>query len=177
MGLTMTWDVSDALTLKSLTGYRDVKRIFYQDYADSFQVGFRTFDDVRFHQFSQELQALGTLFNDRRRLPARPLLLQGGRESLRERADQGRSRGSIFDPLCARQGPRRPRGGRVQGDLRAGHVDAAILDDRLELTLGGRYTKDDARREPHAAEPLPADSTPTPGVRTGAVLRLRDGVL
>jgi iron complex outermembrane receptor protein len=140
MGLTLTWDVNDALTLKSLTGYRDVKSIFYQDYADSFLAGFRTFDDVRFHQFSQELQAIGSIFDDR-------LDYLIGLYYFKEGA-------SHFENVQITDVGGVPATFFVYKD-RDVHADAeskavfaqltwtpAILDDRLDLTIGGRYTKD-----------------------------------
>jgi iron complex outermembrane receptor protein len=143
MGLTLTWEISDALTLKSLTGYRDVKSIFYQDYADSFQVSFRTFDDVRFHQFSQELQALGTLFDDRV-----DYLL--GLYYFDESASHFENvlirdiPSFDFDPLL-----RLDKDRDVHADAESQAIFAQvtwtppILDDRLDLTIGGRYTKDE----------------------------------
>jgi iron complex outermembrane receptor protein len=140
MGLTLSWEISDALTLKSLTGYRDVKSIFYQDYADSFLAGFRTFDDVRFHQFSQELQALGTIFDDR-------LDYLIGLYYFKEGA-------SHFENVQITDVGGVPTTFYLYKD-RDVHADAeskavfaqltwtpAILDDRLDLTIGGRYTED-----------------------------------
>jgi iron complex outermembrane receptor protein len=142
MGLTLTLDVNDALTLKSLTGYRDVKSIFYQDYADSFLVSFRTFDDVRFHQFSQELQALGTIFDDR-------VDYLVGLYYFKEGA-------SHFENVEIRDVPSVDFDGLLLLDKdRDVHADAEskaifaqvtwtppIFDDRLDLTFGGRYTED-----------------------------------
>jgi iron complex outermembrane receptor protein len=141
MGLTLTWDVNDALTLKSLTGYRDVKSIFYQDYADSFLAGFRTFDDVRFHQFSQELQALGSLFDDRLDYLIGLYYFKEGAshfENVQITTDIG---GVPSNFLLDKDRD-------VHADAESKAIFAqltwtpAILDDRLDLTIGGRYTKD-----------------------------------
>ena len=35
-GLTLTWEVSDNFTIKSLTGYRELDDDIYQNYASAF---------------------------------------------------------------------------------------------------------------------------------------------
>ncbi len=65
-GLTVSWDISDDLQIKSVTGYREVEQSIYQDYgANRFTP--RLFANVPFDnsqdQFSQELQVLGKLMD------------------------------------------------------------------------------------------------------------------
>ena len=54
-GLTLTWQASDALTIKSLTGYRELNFDAFQDYAESFGISSNSFDRVENDQFSQEI--------------------------------------------------------------------------------------------------------------------------
>lgn len=63
---TAAWDVSDDVTIKSLTGYRKVSNDTYQDYltgvvaqAPLFTIGF----DQSQKQFSEELQLIGSVFD------------------------------------------------------------------------------------------------------------------
>ena len=160
-GLTLAWEVNDALTLKSLTGYRDLGTTYFQDYAESFFVGFRSMDDIQSHQFSQELQAVGSLFDGRIEyivglyhfeeagrhyqnsvitevLPP-PLLLEKNRYVSMESESQAVFAQATWTPQ--------------------------VLDDRLDLTFGARYTKDERSAErrtlnkffgiPIAVEPAP----------------------
>ena len=72
-GLTVTWDVNDALTIKSLTGYRRLNWHAYQDYMESFAaisesaglvplgmpLSFLSEDLIHDYQLSQEFQFIG----------------------------------------------------------------------------------------------------------------------
>ncbi len=71
-GLTLNYQVSDTLTIKSLTGYRELDTKYYQDYADvflsaipsygiAFATGFLTADAITSKTFSEELQAIGSI--------------------------------------------------------------------------------------------------------------------
>jgi iron complex outermembrane recepter protein len=68
--LTASWKISDALTLKSISAYRDLDNYDYQDYLSYFPTAVTGFtiaivqDDLQQKQWSQELQALGTLFGE-----------------------------------------------------------------------------------------------------------------
>ncbi len=66
-GLTLTWEVSDNFTIKSLTGYRELDDDIYQNYVSAFSTPgspfpteFVTFDTLDTEQFTQELQFLGS---------------------------------------------------------------------------------------------------------------------
>ena len=148
----MTWDVSDSLTIRSLTGYRDLEMSFFQDYNESFNfnvgtydapflfpLGFQSADDIDMDQFSQELQFIGSAFDDK-------LTYTAGLYYFRE--------DGTHDEVVSVQIP--AFGVDDPGDNR--HVDAEsksqaiyaqvtwtppILDDRLDLTVGARYTEDD----------------------------------
>ena len=67
-GLTLAWEVSEELTIKSLTGYRDLHWTTWQDYMESFTTDFTamgpistvSYDVLDNHQFTQEFQFIGT---------------------------------------------------------------------------------------------------------------------
>lgn len=69
-GLTISWDVLENLTIKSLTGYRDLNSRFNQNYADSFtaapgeSLNLITENIIKQHQFSQEIQLIGSFFDE-----------------------------------------------------------------------------------------------------------------
>jgi iron complex outermembrane receptor protein len=64
-GLTLSWNINDALTVKSLTGYRTLDFNAYQDYADVFTLaplfpyGLNVRDQISTYQFTQEFQLTG----------------------------------------------------------------------------------------------------------------------
>ena len=160
-GLTLSWEVSDALTLRSLTGYRDVGTVYHQDYAEAFMTGFRTFDDIQYHQVSQELQAVGSLLDGRIEYVAGLYYFkESGRHFENVLITE------LFPPPLLLSKDRF-----VDAESKSKAVFAQVtwtpqvLDDRLDLTLGARYTKDErsASREllntffgfPIAQEPAP----------------------
>lgn len=62
-GLTLTWDITDNLTFKSITGYVGLDDAFSTDFSGSgFVIGGT---DVDADQYTQEFQLLGSAFNDR----------------------------------------------------------------------------------------------------------------
>ena len=146
-GLTLSWEVSDSLTLRSLTGYRDVTTEWSQDYGDSFFVGFRTLDDVEFDHFSQELQALGTLFDDR-------IDYLVGLYYFEEQGDHFQNLvirdlpTFPFDPLLRLS---KDRDVSAEAESKAIFAQLTwtppVADDRLDITVGGRYTEDERQAE------------------------------
>jgi iron complex outermembrane receptor protein len=160
-GLTLSWDVSDGLTLRSLTGYRDVGTVFHQDYAESFMTGFRSFDDIQYHAFSQEVQAVGSLLEGRIDYVAG---LYYFKESGRH--FQNVLITDLFPPPLLLSKDRLVE---AESKSRAAFAQLTwtppVLDDRLDLTFGARYTKDERSAErnllntyfgfPIAQEPAP----------------------
>tara|TARA_B110001452_G_scaffold52783_1_gene40255 strand:+ start:4777 stop:7110 length:2334 start_codon:yes stop_codon:yes gene_type:complete len=63
--LSIKWDISDSLTLKSITGYRDLDAVFARDADASPLTIVHFFDDFQSEQFSQEIQLLGSSFNEK----------------------------------------------------------------------------------------------------------------
>lgn len=135
--LTASWQVTDALTLKSITGYRELDNETYQDYHSGV-LGpvpiFITSWDSTQDQFSQELQAIGSALDER-------FMYVAGLYYLDESADS-------FDSTNV-------PGRRVRTDrtitidnsayalYAQGTYTPAALDGRLHVTAGARWSQDD----------------------------------
>lgn len=62
--LTIEWDVSDELTVKSISSYRDLDENVNTNYGGVFSVGLITDATVEQEQWSQEIQFIGNAFDD-----------------------------------------------------------------------------------------------------------------
>jgi iron complex outermembrane recepter protein len=149
-GLTLGWDISDSFTVKSLTGYRELKVDGYQDYAEALGTGVSTnaitaLDIIHSHTFSQEFQFIGSALEDRIRYVSG---LYYYRDSASHYED-------FFTGINAT-----PTFASRINKLRDVHADAQslaaygqvtwkpdILQDRFEATLGGRFTRDKRKAE------------------------------
>jgi iron complex outermembrane receptor protein len=150
--LTLSWDVSDALTIRSLTGYRDLEMFFFQDYNESFNfnagtvdapflfpLGFQSDDDIDMDQFSQELQFVGSALDDR-------LTYTAGLYYFREKGTHDEVV-SVQIPAFGIDDPGDNRHVEAESKSKAVYAQVTwtppVLDDRLDLTVGARYTEDD----------------------------------
>jgi len=154
--LTVSWQLSDGLAFKSITGFRKLDNETYQDY-NSGVLGpiplFITYFDSSQEQLSQELQAIGAAFDAR-------LQYVAGLYYIDESADS-------FD--YANVPARRVRSDRfVTIDNRAyalyaeGTYTPAVLDDRLHVTVGARWSRDE-RKATLQNITVPAVGAPIPG--------------
>ncbi|MBA6412228.1 TonB-dependent receptor [Parahaliea sp. F7430] len=137
-GLTLTWEASDALTVKSLTGYRELRFDNYQNYAESFTIPTYVFDQIDNRQFSQELQFIGDIGNNFEYIL--------GLYYFKESSDHFQNYFTDLTPVGA---------GVTDKDRDVTSVAKSqaiysqvtwtppVLDNRLELTLGARYTEDE----------------------------------
>ncbi|MDY0005894.1 MAG: TonB-dependent receptor [Spongiibacteraceae bacterium] len=138
-GLTLTWQASDALTIKSLTGYRELEFDAYQDYTEAFFFGTMSFDRVENDQFSQELQFIGDVGDS--------LQYIVGLYYFKETSDH-RQDYSLPDYATMKY-----RNVTSVAESQAIYSQVTwtppVLENRLELTLGARYTEDerDAQRD------------------------------
>jgi iron complex outermembrane receptor protein len=138
-GLTVAWDVNKNLSINSLTGYRELSYRAYQDYAEAFFIGFETDDDIDTHQFSQEFQFVGTTLDDR-------LDYLVGLYYFEEKGAHRQQLDLRYDPFGSFS---IPSDRYVTADAKSKAIFAQatwtpdLLDDRLSLTVGGRYTKDE----------------------------------
>ncbi|MCZ6853992.1 MAG: TonB-dependent receptor, partial [Gammaproteobacteria bacterium] len=64
VGLTLSWDINDTLTFKSITGYVGLEDYFHVD-VNGTGGGFLIATDVDSDQFTQEFQLLGTAMDER----------------------------------------------------------------------------------------------------------------
>lgn len=133
--LTMSWDISPDLTIKSLTGLRQLETTMYMDTAEAYGIGLAIADWVESEQFSQEFQLIGS-FGSRINYVA-------GLYYYDESADHTQYQNMLID-------------GAPNNFERAVNADATskaiyaqltwtppILTDRLALTFGARHTRDD----------------------------------
>jgi len=145
-GLTLTWNLSDALTIKSLTGYRELKQNNHTDYGDFWNFGapgnLAGFSKLKQHQFSQEFQFIGKLLDDR-------LEYVGGLYYFSETGSSLSRQDTILyfgGPPFVIPGTTAITGQKSKSQAAYGqatwHPDA---DRKLGLTIGARYTKDDRR--------------------------------
>ena len=151
-GLTLTWDVSDSFAIKSLTSYRDLEVDIYQDYAEALGTGVSTnanavYDAIQSHTFSQEFQFIGSALDDRIRYVS-------GLYYFRDSASHYED---FFTGINATPSytssvhKLRDVSAEARSLAAYGQVTwlPPILDDRLEATLGARFTRDkrDAERK------------------------------
>lgn len=144
-GLTLNWEVSDRLSVRSLTGYRELDFQSIQNFADATSVAPRTplpglNNDNIFttYQFSQEFQFLGDALDG-------AIHYVAGLYYFRE---SGSQRNLVNLPTFALAQLREVE---AESESKAvfGQIGWTpdILDRRLELTLGGRYTRDSRSAE------------------------------
>ncbi len=151
--LTLSWDVSDAITLKSITGYRKMEETSVQNWSDT--LFFATDIDWGTKAFSQEFQLLGNAFEDR-------LQYIAGLYYFEEEGDKEETQYTngaflpdivIFDALGLPQseiglflGGTNMGGTVFDTDLKSQAIFAQATiaaTERFDLTLGLRYTEDE----------------------------------
>lgn len=144
-GLVLSWEVNDALKIKSLTGYRELSVDSFVSFGDAFTyssapgmgivpLSVTSDGTLRQHQVSQELQLIGSLWGGGIRYVAglyyfeesgasftTQLTPQFGDEKFVTLQQQGKSK-AVFGQLT---------------------YAPEALDRKLELTLGLRYNVDD----------------------------------
>jgi iron complex outermembrane receptor protein len=135
VGLTLTWDISDRLTLKSITGYVGMDDFFHTDFngntADPTEP-FAVFgaSDIGTDQFTQEIQLLGTI-GDR-------ISYLGGLYYLTEDADQDFGWNIAgFVPISQSLMNSKTDSISVFGE------SSFNFTERLKATAGLRWTEDD----------------------------------
>ena len=127
--LTLQWDITDNMSLKSITSYRDFDIVAFGDFDQSPLKVFHGFDNHEGEAFSQEIQLSGTAFDDK-------MAWVGGIYYY----DENIVNTNFVDfPQFAIVS-----GADVDNQSQAifGQFTYAITD-KLDLTLGGRYTEED----------------------------------
>lgn len=136
-GLTLTWEARDNLTIKSLTGYRELDFDGFQDYADSFGVPTSSVDVVGNYQFSQEFQFIGDVGD--------ALEYVAGLYYFKESSSHYQN--YVLDLSAVGQGVvDKDRDVEAQSWSRAAYAQMTwtppVLEQRLDVTVGARYTED-----------------------------------
>jgi len=131
--LTVEWDISNNLTIKSLTGYRKLTAEYYQDFAESFGFSYTNKDLINGHQFSQEFQFNGSAFDDSISYSSGLFYFKDSDSHRARSVVANASVSNRYVTSCAKS--------------MAAYAQLTwtpdILDGRVDFTLGGRYTKDD----------------------------------
>lgn len=139
--LTAQFDVSDSLTLRSLSAYRGSTSHQFVNYsvaltAPTFPVGLTGREDYRSKQYSQEFQLIGEI-GDR-------FSYTGGLFYARETGRHDKMQDQFLIPF--NRHVISDRTVEAKSTSYAAYLQATItppvLDDRLKLTLGARYTSD-----------------------------------
>jgi len=140
-GLTLAWDVNEALTIKSLTGYRTLDFHSYQDYAEAFGSFYYQEDIVKSHQFSQEIQFVGDVTDNLRYVAGLYYFSEGGSH------DEPQTLGSSNLVAFPTGYYNTVRYVTADAKSRAAYAQTTwtpnILDNRLDITVGARFTKDE----------------------------------
>ena len=147
--LTVEWEASDALTIRSLSGYRRISSRTIQDYASVYSTpsanritDIRPYDDMQTRQYQQELQFVGEL-SDR-------LDFVAGLYYFREKGDHYQDTSTVMTVGGFPAGQvRTERMINMLAISKAAYAQMTwktpLLQDRLSLTGGLRYTEDKRR--------------------------------
>lgn len=132
--LTMSWDVADNLTIKSITGYRRLNSFEYQDYHSGVFGPFPVFivsDRANQEQFTQELQLIGSAFDQRLKYVAGLYYFTENGDGLNRSVTPGGSSTSAVD-----------FDNKAYAVFGQATYTPAFLDERLHITAGARWSKD-----------------------------------
>ena len=132
--LTIEWAINDALTLKSISAYRDLEGYWSRDADHSPLVIEQTLNEYEQDQLTQEFQLQGTAFNEKMQWITGLYYFEeeGCHFDLVELA------GAVFDS-----------GGCIENTSKAVFGQATYdLTDKLSVTVGARWTEDDKRFTP-----------------------------
>ncbi len=155
--LTITWDLTDNITLKSITGYREMEETAIQNWSDTLL--FATALDWETEAFSQEFQLLGTAFEEKLNYIIGYYYFDEEGEKAEEQFTNFLGDNPVFWPFDALAEPGASQSVLVGGtnlgihtidtDLESqaifaqGTYTPEFLDSRLSFTAGIRYTEDE----------------------------------
>ena len=157
-GLTLSWDVNDALTIKSLTGYRKLYFHGYQDFAEAQGYPYASNDLYKTHQFSQELQFIGDALDGRVNYVGGLYYFEEG--GSHEAKATLQSFGQVQHRYVSAQAKSKAAFGQMSWT-------PPVLDDKLQITAGARYTQDDKAAQRTMDDNI--NGVIDDGKRTGAV--------
>ena len=135
---TIAWELSDAVTVKSITAYRNLDSEFGRDADNSPLLFVHTIDFYKQDQFSQELQVGGTAFDDRLTYVVGGYYFKEDGDNINLVALPGAFGGAIGVPGAAFTVH---SGGSIDNESLAAFGQATFaLTDALSITAGLRYT-------------------------------------
>lgn len=127
--LTLEWDLGP-VTLKSISGYRYMDSLYVQDYIDRFSQEVQDYMET----WSQELQFIGDALNGRLQYVAGLFYY-----------DEDGSRDRPTDFVVVKDHSYVDATSKSAAAYAQATWTPPVLEDRLRLTLGGRYTKDERK--------------------------------
>jgi iron complex outermembrane receptor protein len=135
--LAAEYRASDALTLRSLSSYRHIKVKTYQDYVEAFLVPFWAFDDVRSKTYTQEFQAIGDVGDSIKYVLGLYYFREKANHTLAADIGTGMPNQLVLvDRFTTAKSTSKAAYGQVTWT-------PAFANGILDLTIGGRYTRDD----------------------------------
>ncbi|RMB02824.1 TonB-dependent receptor [Eilatimonas milleporae] len=156
-GLTLSWTASESLTVRSLTSYRETDESVRTNYGGVLYFnGLVISEEIEQEQFSQEIQLVGT--HDRLEWVAGLYYFEEDAAQDTQNSFSLDSFGFLtgvpltpinppttFDVFTGADAPLRQIESRAESRAVYGQATwtPPLLDDRLQLTLGFRYTDDD----------------------------------
>jgi len=147
--LTATWDLSEAVSVKSITAYRDLKATALHDTTEAFNLPVVIFTGIDQHQFSEEGLLSGTLDDLAVKYTVGGFYFteKGGMRNS-GLANQFSLRFFLrpyIPPMLADLAPATASGAENQSAGAYANLTwtPPILDDRLSFIVGGRYSSDD----------------------------------
>lgn len=154
--LTVTWELSESMTLKSITGYREMDERSIQNWSDT--LFFATDLDWSTDAFSQEVQLLGSLFDGEVDYITGVYYFDEDGDKFETQYTNGVSGAfdALLEPLASTSvgvGGNNLGANTIETDLESTAFFAQTtytpeaLDSRLGLTVGVRYTDDDRSAE------------------------------
>lgn len=148
--LTLSWELSDSLILKSISGYRELDTQYFQDYLDAAFVNsyYQTDDDIESRQWSQEFQFVGSAMDNRVEYVAGLYYFEESARhqqqlALLDLADDFDPTGSFPTPFMMNYNRHVDTDNSSAAIYAQATYTPAILEDRLSVTLGARYTEDE----------------------------------
>jgi iron complex outermembrane receptor protein len=133
-GLTLDWRASDALTIRSITGIRYYDSYTFSDTLEVFLLPLVSENELLSKQFSQEFQFIGKMGNR--------IKYAAGLYYFREKADH-LTQNTFF--ITSQQ----QNFVNARSESQAAYAQLTytppVVDDKIDLTVGGRYTIDKRR--------------------------------
>ncbi|AZI35736.1 TonB-dependent receptor [Caenibius tardaugens] len=134
--LTGEFEVSDSLTLRSLSAYRRIRYSTYQDYTEAFLVPFYGYDKIKSKTYTQEFQAVGNFGSELKYVVGLYYFHEKSDHLLEGDIGTGAAGELLLvDRYTTAKSTSKAAFGQITWT-------PGFADGRLDLTLGARYTSD-----------------------------------